>query len=109
MTPEIPSNAEKEAFASEVNAIKTNIKDCKSYIKSLNEEIVIDKGKVTAAQARGLVGDSVRYLMRSKDRRRLVQSYEAQKSAATQDLAIVKEQWYEKYSFPGGWKRWDQL
>ena len=55
------------------------------------------------------MGDSMGYLMRSKDRRRLVQSYEAQKRAATQDLAIVKEQWYQKYGFPGGWKLWDQL
>ncbi|PON89205.1 hypothetical protein TorRG33x02_150680 [Trema orientale] len=109
MAPDIPSNAEKEAFASEVNTTKSTIKDCDSYIKSLNEEILIDEARAAAAQARGLLGESVGYLMRSKDRRRLVQSYEAQRRAATQDLAILKEQWYNKYGFPAGWKRWDQL
>ncbi|PON56221.1 hypothetical protein PanWU01x14_182330 [Parasponia andersonii] len=59
MTHEIPSNAEKEAFASEVNTIKTIIKDCESYIKSLNEEILIDEGRAIVAHARGLVGDSM--------------------------------------------------
>ncbi|PON44226.1 hypothetical protein TorRG33x02_331300 [Trema orientale] len=78
MTPEIPSNAEKEAFASEFNTIKTTIKDYESYMKSLNEEILIDDGR---AAERGVLWD----------------------------LAIVKEQWYQKYGFPGGWKLWDQL
>ncbi|PON76974.1 hypothetical protein TorRG33x02_241590 [Trema orientale] len=87
-----PKGVPSKAFASEVNAIKNTIKDYDSYIKSLNEEIVIDKGRAASAQTRGLVGDSVGYLMRSKDRRHLVQSYEAQKRTATQDLATVKEQ-----------------
>ncbi|POO00941.1 hypothetical protein TorRG33x02_031240 [Trema orientale] len=102
MAHEIPSNAEKKAFASEVNTFKTTIKDYESYIKSLNEEILIDEGRATAAQARGLVGDSAGHLMRSMDLRHLVQSYEAQKRAATRDLAIIKKQWYKKYDFLGG-------
>ncbi|PON75077.1 hypothetical protein PanWU01x14_044290 [Parasponia andersonii] len=92
MTHEIPCNAENKVFVSEVTIIMNTIKDYGSYIKSLNEEIVIDEGRVTSTQAKGLVGDYVGYPMKSKNRKCLVQSYKAHKRAATQDLAIVKKQ-----------------
>ncbi|PON69868.1 hypothetical protein TorRG33x02_258250 [Trema orientale] len=41
---EIPSNNEMEGYAVEVKALKPTIKDCESYIKTLNKEIVIDEG-----------------------------------------------------------------
>ncbi|PON79097.1 hypothetical protein PanWU01x14_015980 [Parasponia andersonii] len=46
MSLEQPQGVPLEAFSLEVNAIKTTIKDYESYIKSLNEEIVIDESRL---------------------------------------------------------------
>ncbi|PON96468.1 hypothetical protein TorRG33x02_077410 [Trema orientale] len=99
---EIPSNREMEGYVAKVKAPKTTIKDCESYIKTLNKKIAIDKGRAATTEAMGLFGDTVGYLMRSKDRRCLLQGYEAQKTAVTKDLARLKDQWFQTYGLPNG-------
>ncbi|PON78166.1 hypothetical protein PanWU01x14_021480 [Parasponia andersonii] len=47
---EIPSNNEMDGYVVEVKVLKSTIKDCESYIKTLNKKIVIDEAK-----ARGLL------------------------------------------------------
>ncbi|PON44547.1 hypothetical protein PanWU01x14_266250 [Parasponia andersonii] len=76
---------------------------------TLNEEILIDEDRAAEAKDKGLldISVSVGHLVRSKDRRRLLQSYETQKRDATEDLAHVKELWFQTYGLPNEWKRWD--
>ncbi|PON35385.1 hypothetical protein PanWU01x14_336770 [Parasponia andersonii] len=80
----------------------------KSEIPS-NREMEGYVSKSRRRRGEGIFGDTVGYLMRSKDRRRLLQGYEAQKKAVTDDLASLKDQWYQTYGLPNGWKQWNRI